>query len=65
MKIHADRGICEGHGMCESLMPEVFRVGDDGKITLLIASVPEGAFDDVALAVESCPVQALSLQEDE
>lgn len=61
MKLIADRNRCEGHGMCEALAPELFRVGDDGIVTLLRDTVTEADRDIVELAVDSCPVQALSL----
>ncbi|NMN95940.1 ferredoxin [Antrihabitans stalactiti] len=61
MKIIVDRGRCEGHGMCESLVPDVFRVDDEGLSTLLRETPLDGELDEVHLAIDSCPVQALSL----
>lgn len=65
MKLIADRDRCEGHGMCEALAPEIFRVGDDGIVTLDREIVAEADRDIVELAVDSCPVQALRLDRDE
>jgi ferredoxin len=61
MKIVVDRSRCEGHGMCESLVPDVFRLDDDGVSMLLRDTLLDGELDEVRLAVDSCPVQALSL----
>ncbi|MFD8100252.1 ferredoxin [Nocardia fluminea] len=61
MKIAADRTRCEGHGMCEALLPSIFRVDDEGSVTVLTDQVTEAEVDDVRLAVESCPVEALRL----
>jgi len=65
MKLIADRDRCEGHGMCEALAPELFRVGDDGIVTLTEEIIAEADREIVELAVDSCPVQALSLDRDE
>jgi ferredoxin len=61
MKIVVDRARCEGHGMCESLVPDVFRVDDDGQALLLVDAVHDDDVQEIELAVDSCPVQALSL----
>jgi ferredoxin len=60
MMIIVDRDRCAGLGVCESLAPAHFQVGDDGKSAVLSSEVG----GDLALfeeAVRSCPVQALKL----
>ncbi|CAM3713324.1 hypothetical protein SMNI109538_08605 [Smaragdicoccus niigatensis] len=47
--------------MCVSLVPEIFDVGDDGKVRLLTETVEASQVADAQLAVDSCPVQALRL----
>ncbi|WP_433575025.1 ferredoxin [Nocardia brasiliensis] len=59
MKIVADRARCEGHGMCEALAPNLFRVGDDGIVEPLADAAAESDLDLVQLVVDSCPVEAL------
>ncbi|WP_067848456.1 ferredoxin [Nocardia lijiangensis] len=59
MRLAADRGRCEGHGMCEALAPALFRVGADGVVEPPAESVSPADAEVVALAVDSCPVQAL------
>ncbi|WP_026306655.1 ferredoxin [Smaragdicoccus niigatensis] len=61
MNIRVDRNRCEGHAMCVSLVPEIFDVGDDGKVRLLTETVEASQVADAQLAVDSCPVQALRL----
>ncbi|TCJ96925.1 ferredoxin [Nocardia alba] len=63
MRIAADRTRCEGHGMCEALLPDIFRVDDDGIVEVSTDQVPEAELDDVRLAVDSCPVEALRLSD--
>ncbi|MET8776695.1 ferredoxin [Nocardia sp. NPDC050713] len=64
MRLAADRGRCEGHGMCEALAPALFRVGADGVVVPLVESVSPSDAEVAALAVDSCPVQALRWGED-
>jgi len=63
-RIVADLGKCDGIGMCESLCPDVFEVGDEGTVVLHHDTVPEGLEGEVREAVDSCPQTALSLVED-
>ncbi len=62
MRILADRSVCEGIGMCESMDPDRFEVGDEDVVDVLDAEPPEEARDDVAAAVDACPVAALRLE---
>ncbi|MFC9440791.1 ferredoxin [Nocardia sp. NPDC057030] len=59
MKIIADRARCEGHGMCEALAPNLFRVGDDGIVEPVVDAIDEQDRDLIQLVVDSCPVEAL------
>ncbi|BDT95782.1 MULTISPECIES: ferredoxin [Nocardia] len=60
MRIVADRTVCAGHGMCEALAPDLFRVGADG-IVAPVDTVTSPERDLLQLVVDSCPVQALRL----
>lgn len=62
MRIHADRGRCEGLGMCEAMAPDHFEVGDDGFVEVLDEQPGEEHRTDLTAAVDACPVLALSLQ---
>jgi ferredoxin len=59
MRIEADRGKCDGLGMCEAMAPDFFEVGDDGTVVVLDERPAEEHRTDVAAAVDSCPVLAL------
>ncbi|WP_326943125.1 MULTISPECIES: ferredoxin [unclassified Amycolatopsis] len=61
MRIEADRGKCDGIGMCEAMAPGFFEVGDDGTVVVLDERPGEDHREDVAAAVGSCPVLALKL----
>lgn len=63
MKVTIDHVRCAGTGRCESFAPEVFEVQPDGSRVLLIDEPPEGISKAVRAAAESCPVEAISLEE--
>ncbi|MET8763414.1 ferredoxin [Lentzea sp. NPDC004782] len=61
MKVEVDPAVCEAHGECVSILPEVFDLDDDE-----VLQIREGelAADEVARAeraVASCPMGALRL----
>jgi ferredoxin len=62
MKIIADRGTCEGLGMCEAMAPDFFEVGEDGTVAVLDETPAEEHRTDLAAAVDACPVLALRLE---
>jgi ferredoxin len=57
-RISIDRSLCSGFGVCESLAPDVFELGDDG-----IAVLRAGMSEDEAVreACDACPVGAISI----
>jgi ferredoxin len=61
MRILVDRSRCTGIGICESIAPDHFEVGDDGALVLVREDVAGPSRADVEEAVRSCPALALSL----
>lgn len=61
MKINVDRRRCTGIGICESISPEHFEVGDDGALVLVTESFIEEERGVIEQAVRSCPAKALSI----
>jgi ferredoxin len=57
-RISIDRSLCSGYGVCESIAPDVFELGDDG-----LAVVRTGLSEDEAVqeACDSCPAGAISI----
>ncbi len=65
MNVKVDRGLCQGHAVCMSEAPEIFRVDErSGELTLLQEQPPEVMRSKLALAVKYCPTHALSIEED-
>jgi ferredoxin len=61
VKIVVDRGRCSGIGICESLAPDIFEVGEDGGLVLLREDVEDRALAEEA--VLGCPAAALTIEE--
>jgi ferredoxin len=63
VKVSVDRGLCEAHGVCMSIEPTVFDLGDDDLLVLLEEEPPEAKRSAIEQAVIRCPRQALTLQD--
>ncbi len=63
MRAKVDRDLCIGSAMCVATAPDVFELDDEG----LSRVVDDEAGDEDLLreAAESCPVQAVILEDDE
>lgn len=57
-----DRTRCSGIGICESMVPDFFEVGDDGALLLLHEDFADGERPAIEDAVGSCPAVALSIE---
>jgi ferredoxin len=64
VRVHVDQQICQGHGRCYSLAPELFEPDDIGNgHEIGDGTVPEGMEAKAKLAVKNCPEQAISIVE--
>ena len=62
MKVSISEDDCAGCGLCEEICPEVFEVVDDiAKVK--VAVVPKELEDAVREAAESCPTEAILIEE--
>jgi ferredoxin len=60
-RVEVDRKRCVGSGTCEAIAPDVFEVGDDGLLVLLLPEPGDDGLPDVQDAVQACPTRALTL----
>lgn len=61
MRITIDKEACTGCGVCESLCPDVFQIGEDEKAHIVNAeSCNESNCQEAA---DSCPTQAILIEE--
>lgn len=61
MRVEVDPKVCEGHGQCNAVAPEVYDLDDDGYSVVLVPEPGpelEGAAREGAA---SCPVQAITV----
>ena len=67
MRVQIDPALCQGHGRCYDLAPDLFDADDEGYSTLtdLTAGgqVPSGREDDARLAAANCPESAITIAE--
>ena len=62
MKAKVDEDICIGTGNCADTCPEVFELVN-GISQVKVDEVPAELEDKVRLAVDDCPVSAISVEE--
>ncbi|CAN5362341.1 hypothetical protein BH09ACT12_BH09ACT12_34180 [soil metagenome] len=63
MRVHVDRDVCEGLGMCEAMASDFFELDDDEVMHVLNETPAESDRPHVHAAVQACPVLALTLTE--
>jgi ferredoxin len=62
MKAWVDKDGCISCGLCPTICPEVFRMGDDGLAESYVDPVPSDAEDSAKEAAESCPVSVIHVE---
>jgi ferredoxin len=62
VKVSVDRDVCIVSGMCTSIAPEIFQIGDDGLLHILLEELTPELAERADNAVLCCPVEALSLR---
>jgi ferredoxin len=62
LKINVDMEKCQHYGQCVFDAPNVFRLNDDDKLEYE-ATADDSERDNVQLAVDICPMQAISFTE--
>ncbi len=62
MKVRVDENLCTGCGLCADICPEVFEMGDDVSI-VKVDNISSELEEKVREAAESCPVEAIIIEE--
>jgi ferredoxin len=62
MKVVVDMNLCQSHGECAALVPEVFELGDDDVLRWK-EDVDEELRERVEAAVEACPMMAIRIED--
>jgi ferredoxin len=63
MKTFVDPDTCMGCGVCETIAPNVFRLGSEPYAMVLVDHVAPRDEEDVREAMDSCPEQSITIQE--
>lgn len=62
MKVEIDANMCEGHGRCYVLSPDVFAPDDDGHGLVIVENLDTPELVKAAeLAIGNCPESAIKL----
>ncbi|HEX8865158.1 MAG TPA: ferredoxin [Lentzea sp.] len=61
MKVEVDPALCEAHGECMAILPEVFDLDDDEVLQIREGELASGEVAAAERAVASCPMGALRL----
>ena len=64
MKVHVDMNLCQSHGECVSVAPDVFELGDDD-VLVWHQDVPEDRRAAIEEAVNVCPMMAISIEDEQ
>jgi ferredoxin len=60
MRVHVDMKLCQSHGMCVYMAPEVFELDDDDLLRYS-EQVDTSRRREVEEAIKACPAHAISL----
>jgi ferredoxin len=63
MKVTLIARLCAGHGRCEVLAPEVFKVNDNWLADILMETPPESMRQAVENAARMCPTKAITIED--
>jgi sterol 14alpha-demethylase len=66
LKITLDRDLCQGHAVCVGEAPDVFRIGEDGRVELAFdqdaGDLPLSLYGKVHEAAQYCPTRTIKLR---
>ena len=63
IKLRVNPIMCDGHGMCAELLPEIITLDQWGYPILASGPVPRALADHAKRAAEACPTLALLIDE--
>jgi len=64
VRVRLDLGLCQGHAVCVSEAPDVFRLNaDQSRVEVLRAEAPAALRAKLVAAVKHCPTHALAIED--
>ncbi|HEY6422777.1 MAG TPA: ferredoxin [Pseudonocardiaceae bacterium] len=61
MHVEVDPKICEGHGQCDAVAPEVYDLDEDGYCLINNPEVAPDLESHAEEGAQACPVQAITV----
>jgi ferredoxin len=62
MRALVNKAACCGYALCVEICPEVYKLGDDAMVEILLDPVPPELAGRVQRAVDECPQSALTVE---
>ncbi|MGH3980931.1 MAG: ferredoxin [Pseudonocardiaceae bacterium] len=63
MRVEVDPNVCEGHGQCNAVAPEVYDLDDGGYSLIHQPEVPADLEGQARYGAAACPVMAITVTE--
>jgi sterol 14-demethylase len=60
-RVSIDSDLCQGHAVCIEETPELFAIGDNGKVKLLQTEPPPALYASASLAAKYCPTRTIKI----
>jgi ferredoxin len=60
VEVTVDFARCDANGTCAALMPDVFRIGENGLLEQLTTEVEDARADELEEVILCCPLGAIS-----
>ncbi|WP_390893479.1 ferredoxin [Mycobacterium deserti] len=57
----ADRALCEGHGLCQQVAPQIYSLDEEGTVHVELDRIDEGLRTSAIDGAQACPVAALTV----
>lgn len=64
LRVVLDRDLCQGHAVCVGEAPEVFKIGDDGRVEAITIDPAPEHWAKVRAAAKYCPTRTIQLREE-
>lgn len=61
MRVEVDPTICEGHGQCQAVAPEVYELDDDGYCLIPNSEIAPDLEAQAEQGALACPVRAITV----
>ena len=59
-----DHDLCQGHAVCAGEAPELFQLGDNGKVALRVERPGPEHYEKAVLAAKYCPTRTIKIVEE-